>query len=33
MVHVLLAAGNTKDQVAKALNIAIASVYRILKAA
>jgi DNA invertase Pin-like site-specific DNA recombinase len=32
-VHALLAAGHTKEQVAKALNIGIASVYRILKAA
>lgn len=31
-VHALLAAGQTKEQVAKALNIGIASVYRILKA-
>jgi DNA invertase Pin-like site-specific DNA recombinase len=31
-VHALLAAGHTKEQVAKALNIGIASVYRILKA-
>jgi DNA invertase Pin-like site-specific DNA recombinase len=30
-VHALLAAGRTKEQVAKALNIGIASVYRILK--
>lgn len=32
-VHALLAAGRTKEQVAKTLNIGIASVYRILKAA
>jgi DNA invertase Pin-like site-specific DNA recombinase len=31
-VHALLAAGRTKEQVAKALNIGIASVYRIIKA-
>ena len=31
MVHSLLAAGHTKEQVAKALNIGIASVYRIVK--
>jgi DNA invertase Pin-like site-specific DNA recombinase len=30
-VHALLAAGRTKEQIAKALNIGIASVYRILK--
>jgi DNA invertase Pin-like site-specific DNA recombinase len=30
-VHALLAAGRTKEQTAKALNIGIASVYRILK--
>jgi DNA invertase Pin-like site-specific DNA recombinase len=30
-VHALLATGRTKEQVAKALNIGIASVYRILK--
>lgn len=32
-VHALLASGQTKEQVAKALNIGIASVYRIIKAA
>lgn len=32
-VHALLAAGRSKEQIAKALNIGIASVYRILKAA
>jgi DNA invertase Pin-like site-specific DNA recombinase len=31
-VHALLAAGHTKEQVAKALSIGIASVYRIVKA-
>jgi len=30
-VHALLAAGRTKEQIARALNIGIASVYRILK--
>jgi DNA invertase Pin-like site-specific DNA recombinase len=32
-VHALLAAGRTKAQIAKTLNIGIASVYRIFKAA
>jgi DNA invertase Pin-like site-specific DNA recombinase len=32
-VHALLAAGHTKEEVARALNIGIASVYRILKSA
>jgi DNA invertase Pin-like site-specific DNA recombinase len=32
-VHALLAAGRTKEQIAQTLNIGIASVYRILKAA
>jgi DNA invertase Pin-like site-specific DNA recombinase len=32
-VHALLASGHTKEQIAKDLNIGIASVYRILKAA
>lgn len=32
-VHALLASGQTKEQVAKALNIGVASVYRIIKAA
>lgn len=32
-VHALLASGHTKEQIAKDLNIGIASVYRIIKAA
>lgn len=32
-VHALLAAGHTKEQIAKDLKIGIASVYRIVKAA
>ena len=33
IVHALLASGHMKEQIAKDLNIGIASVYRILKAA